>query len=75
IGADPAYVNHVAGDLRLSAGSPSIDTGNDYVDFDPLAVGFQPLPATDLDGKCRMVDGNFDGEAVVDMGAYEYQGN
>jgi hypothetical protein len=31
------------------------------------------LPATDLDGKPRIVDGNNDDIDVVDMGAYEYE--
>jgi hypothetical protein len=29
--------------------------------------------ASDLDGLTRIKDGNFDGEPVVDMGAYEFQ--
>jgi len=32
------------------------------------------LPVTDLDGKPRIVDGDQDGTAVADMGAYEWQG-
>jgi hypothetical protein len=47
------------GDLQLSAGSPCIDVG------DPAATG---LPATDIAGHDRIVN------TVVDMGAYEYQG-
>jgi hypothetical protein len=31
----------------------------------------EPIPF-DLDGNARIVDGNNDGNAVVDMGAYEY---
>jgi hypothetical protein len=54
----------VEGDYRLLEGSPCIDTG------DP---NYQPEPnETDLDGNPRLVDGNEDGAAVVDMGAYEY---
>ena len=53
-----------AGDLRLWTGSPAIDTGdNQYV---------TPI-ATDLDGKPRIIDGDGDGDATVDMGAYEYE--
>ena len=51
------------GDLHLQAGSPAIDTGTNS------AIS---LP-TDLEGNSRIVDGNRDGEAIVDMGAYEFQ--
>ncbi len=48
--------------FRLLAGSPGIDAGlNSAPD----------LPATDLDGLPRIVDG--DGKFIVDMGAYEFQ--
>jgi predicted outer membrane repeat protein len=50
------------GDLHLMVGSPAIDTGTDS------AIS---LP-TDLDGNPRRVDGDGDGTAIVDMGAYEY---
>jgi len=50
------------GDLHLVAGSPSIDTGTNST---------ISLP-TDLDGQPRIVDGDGDGDAIVDMGAYEY---
>jgi len=53
-----------AGDYHLPAGSPAIDSG------DPLTV---TLPTEDFDGAPRPVDGNGDGEARRDMGAYEYQ--
>ena len=63
ISADPLFVS--ATDFRLQAGSPAIDAG------DPAATG---LPATDLAGAARVTDGNGDGMAVVDMGAYEAPG-
>jgi predicted outer membrane repeat protein len=75
IGSDPLFKDAVLGDLHLSSSSPCIDTASNYVDYDPLKVGFQILPVTDLDGYWRIVDGNQDGEAVVDMGPYEYHGN
>jgi len=54
----------IEGDYRLLEGSPCIDSG------DP---NYQPEPnETDLDGNPRLVDGNEDGAAVVDMGTYEY---
>src|SRR5207247_120683 len=45
------------------SGSPAIDAGSNSA---------PNLPATDLDGNARIVDGNDDGTAVVDMGAYEF---
>jgi hypothetical protein len=69
--ADPKFVNPAAGDLRLQSVSSCIDAGNNYIDYYPTVPGFQLLPATDFDGNWRVVDGNDDGTATVDMGAYE----
>ena len=74
INADPKFVNAATGDLRLDASSPCVDAGNNYIDYYPTVPGFQLLPATDLDGNWRVVDGNHDGTVTVDMGAYENQG-
>lgn len=57
ISADPL----LTADDRLGAGSPAIDAG---------AAG-PSVPATDQAGNSRPTDGNGDGAAVVDMGAYE----
>jgi hypothetical protein len=59
--ADPLFVG--SEDLHLSTGSPCIDAGTNT----PPGG----LPATDLDGNPRSLDGNGDGAAVADMGAYE----
>ncbi|MDO8802825.1 MAG: right-handed parallel beta-helix repeat-containing protein [Elusimicrobiota bacterium] len=61
--ADPLFMGP-PWDLRLSSGSPCIDAGVN------TTAG---LPATDLNGSPRLHDGNSDGNAVVDMGAYESQ--
>ena len=70
IDADPLFVEPVSankapttdGDYRLTEGSPAIDAGTkDVITAD-----------TDLDGNPRIVDGTGDGNAIVDMGAYEY---
>jgi hypothetical protein len=53
-----------ATDYHLPAGSPAIDSG------DPLTV---TLPTEDFDGAPRPVDGDGDGVARRDMGAFEYQ--
>jgi hypothetical protein len=59
---DAGFVDAANGDYRLSPGSPLIDAG------DPAtAQGF------DLDGNPLVADGNGDGIARRDMGAFEYQ--
>ncbi|NVM24420.1 MAG: right-handed parallel beta-helix repeat-containing protein [Desulfobacterales bacterium] len=61
---DPSDDFWVEGDYHLQAGSDCIDAGwNDAPD----------LPGTDFDGNPRIVDGDGDEMAVVDMGAFEYQ--
>ena len=75
IDADPLFIDPISptfaptttGDLRLGEGSPAIDAGlNLYTEN----TGFQ----TDLDGAARFKDGDGDGSATVDMGAYEADG-
>ncbi len=71
IDADPLFVDPDNGDLRLQAGSPCIDAG------DNTAVPLDIM--TDLDGNTRFVDdpdtpdSGFGDPPVVDMGAYELQ--
>jgi predicted outer membrane repeat protein len=69
IDADPLFVNADIGvgviDLHLQDGSPCVDTASN----DAVPTGI----TTDLDGNLRIVDGNDDGTATVDMGAYEVQ--
>jgi len=61
----------ILGDYHLLPGSPCIDAGTDNVD-DPDTEEVEVLPDTDLDGKRRIIDGDLDGTATVDIGAYEY---
>jgi len=70
IDADPLFVDTngpddtpgtVDDNLRLLPDSPCIDAGTNGAAF-----------GTDLEGNPRIVDGDDDGEPVVDMGAYEY---
>jgi len=57
---DPLFVG--GGNFHLQPGSLCIDSGNNsYV-----------VAATDLDGDPRIMEGDFDGIAEVDMGADEY---
>lgn len=58
---DPLFVDTLS-DFHLQEGSPCIDAGDNSV-----------APDSDLDGNPRIVDGNGDDSAVVDMGALEYQ--
>ncbi len=70
---DPLFVSPATSDFRLQPSSPCIDTGNQFVDTDHGQVGFQPLPPFDIGGLKRVVDGDENGEAEVDMGTHEVQ--
>jgi hypothetical protein len=60
IRSDPLFATN----FSLQGSSPCIDKGNSNV---------SGLPAFDLSGNNRIADGDKDGIAVIDMGAYEYQ--
>jgi len=62
ISANPFFVGN--GDYSLAIGSPAIDTGSS-----------NQAPATDLNGAPRPIDGNGDGVAAFDMGAFEARGS
>jgi len=69
-------VDHIAthtpdGDFHLRPDSPAIDAGNnDLIPIDCNEV--ECLGQLDFHGKTRIVDGNDDGLALVDLGAYEF---
>jgi hypothetical protein len=86
INADPLFIgpNGLDGiggtaddNLRLSAGSPCIDVGDnnsvpaDTDDLDGDGNTVEPIP-WDLDGRDRFIDGDCNDTEIVDMGAYEF---
>jgi len=58
---DPQFVDAVAGDYRLGAESPCIDAGMELAGV-----------TSDFTGLPRPLDGDYDGEARWDMGAFEF---
>ena len=64
VAADPIFVRPMrpTPDLRLQAGSPAIDAGG----------AGAPGDTEDLDGAPRVQDGNADGIATIDLGAFEF---
>jgi hypothetical protein len=64
ISVDPLYVNRNGAppNYHLVAASPVIDVGDNTV-----------AAPTDYDGAPRVVDGDYNGVATVDMGAFEFQ--
>ena len=65
IDEDPLFVGTGEDPYSLLEDSPCIDTG------DPDALGLN-LPPWDIIGNERIWDGDGDGTAIIDMGAYEY---
>jgi hypothetical protein len=61
VSMDPAFVDAVHDDYHLQFGSPAIDAGS--------SAG---APTADFDGVPRPLDGNGDGLAAFDMGAFEF---
>jgi len=72
IDGPPGFVDVQLGNYRLSANSPCVDQGNNSVDLRPFSQGLTLLPPFDFAGEARVQDGNGDGVATVDIGAYEF---
>ncbi|HBA84254.1 MAG TPA: hypothetical protein DCZ95_09200 [Verrucomicrobia bacterium] len=62
LGLDPSFVDRPHDDYRLASGSPCIDA----------AEAHDAGPAGDLLGVPRLLDGNGDGVAAFDLGAFEF---
>lgn len=72
IDADPMFVSTTPGEagyLQLSACSPAISGGSNQLYID---AGGNPANDLDMGGNPRVY--NFADDGVIDMGAYEYQG-
>jgi hypothetical protein len=64
LSALPLFADANTGDYHLKQHSPCIDAGTN-----------KGIPAKDVQGNPRPIDGNGDGVAIADMGAYEYVPN
>jgi hypothetical protein len=63
ISVDPVFLNPLASDFQLRLDSPLIDAGTNAI---------SGLPGDDFDGSPRISDGDSNGVAVIDMGAFEF---
>ena len=63
ISDDPLFIDPAQGDYHLQQGSPSIDKGDNQA---------PNLPDTDIDGNPRILDGDGNGTATIDMGVDEF---
>jgi trimeric autotransporter adhesin len=64
ININPMFTNTAVDDYHLQPGSQCIDVGNDSA-VPESVIG-------DMDGTTRIIDGNCDAAARVDMGCYEF---
>jgi len=64
INTNPGFVDDANGNYHIGPDSPCIDEGNTVLITDPNE--------TDIDGEERVVDGDGDDVAIVDMGADEF---
>ncbi|MEN6384431.1 MAG: right-handed parallel beta-helix repeat-containing protein [Phycisphaerales bacterium] len=62
IDEEPNFVSEK--DYHLAAGSPCVDAGTNDANY--------VIEANDIEGSSRIIDGDGNGDATADMGAYEY---
>ena len=67
--ADPQFLNMTATNYQLAATSPCIDAGTNA---SAVAPSFTFVLTNDFAGVARPLDGNGDGQARFDVGAYEF---
>lgn len=72
--SDPLFASAPTSDFQLTKNSPSIDKGDNSTDIDSNS-SFSTIEdvETDLAGQPRMIDGDGDAVAQIDMGAFEFQ--
>lgn len=72
---DPSFASgwETSGLCAPGGNSPLIDSGVTWIDVDPFTVGTQWPPEFDVLGKVRVQDGDGDGAAVIDIGAFEFE--
>src|SRR6185369_6464852 len=63
ISLDPLFACNLSNDLRLLPSSACLDAGSNAA---PI------VPGTDFNGDARVVDGDSNGSAIVDLGAFEF---
>lgn len=67
ISLDPGFADKASGDFHLAAISPCIDSGSN--------ASVPAWVTTDIENNARIADGDGDGTAVVDIGAFEFPGS
>jgi len=68
--ANPLFAGVAATNFHILAGSPCIDAGTNVLDI--MTASWSARVTNDFDGIPRPLDGNGDGSASFDIGAFEY---